>query len=95
MLNTLPVDYPNRILCFYHNATSQIQVVRIDSIPGWYFEKIVFPGQRIFFESQPEALFELYMGEGDRAVLLRDLPCRHLQVPQEDAPAQPPAMAIA
>lgn len=44
------------------NATHQIQVVRIGNIPNWYFERVMFPGQRLMFEAAAEAVLEIHTG---------------------------------
>ena len=55
ILDPIPNDRKNSILCCYVNVTSNIQVARITNIPNWYFERVVFPGQRLMFEALPEA----------------------------------------
>ncbi|MGL4377128.1 MAG: DUF1830 domain-containing protein, partial [Microcoleaceae cyanobacterium] len=42
MISTLdkPADQlSEKILCWYINITSQVQVIRISNIPNWYFER--------------------------------------------------------
>ena len=56
IIDPIPHDDKNVLLCCYVNATSQIQVARITNIRNWYFERVVFPGQRLVFESVPEGL---------------------------------------
>ncbi len=51
ILDPLPNDENNSILCCYVNATSRIQIARITNIANWYFERVVFPGQRLVFEA--------------------------------------------
>ncbi len=85
MLNSLPVASYKCILCYYTNETSQIQVARISNIPGWYFERVVFPRQRILFEAPEEALMEIYTYMMATAVLSR-LHCKRLQVDYNDRP---------
>lgn len=58
-------DY--QILCGYVNTTNLVQIIRIANIPGWYFERVIFPGQRLFFEAQPEAELEVYTSHNTRA----------------------------
>jgi hypothetical protein len=55
ILDRLPSDYTNRILCYYYNDTQRTKLVRITNIPNWYFERVVFPGERLLFEALPEA----------------------------------------
>jgi DNA-directed RNA polymerase specialized sigma24 family protein len=56
ILDPLPEDSQSTVLCCYVNATSQIQVARITNIPKWYFERVVFPGQRLIFEGERDYL---------------------------------------
>ena len=80
ILDPLPSDKKDHILCCYVNATSQIQIARIANIPNWYFERVVFPGQRLVFEALPEALLEIHTGMMASAILSDTIPCDRLQV---------------
>lgn len=80
ILDPLPSDKKDHILCCYVNATSQIQIARITNIPNWYFERVVFPGQRLVFEALPEALLEIHTGMMASAILSDTIPCDRLQV---------------
>lgn len=83
ILDPLPPDSQNSILCCYVNATSKVQVARIANIPNWYFERVVFPGQRLVFETMPEALLEIHSGMMASAILSDKIPCERLQVNDE------------
>ncbi len=80
ILDPLPNDKRNRILCCYVNATSQIQIVRITNISNWYFERVVFPGQRLVFEALSEALLEIHTGMMASAILSDTIPCDRLYI---------------
>ena len=73
----------NQILCYYPNVTNQIQVVRIGNIPNWYFEKALFPGQRLMFEAAAEAVLEIHTGAVASAILSDKIPCYVLRVIEE------------
>jgi len=73
------------IVCCYVNATSRIQVVRITNIPNWYFERVVFPGQRLLFEALAEAMLEVHCGMMASAILSDTIPCVRLAI-DEDIP---------
>lgn len=78
-LDPIGTDCSNSILCCYMNATSQIQVARISDVPNWYFERVVFPGQTLLFESPPDAHLEIHTGMA--SVILADrIACQSLQV---------------
>ena len=89
ILDPLPSNSFNRILCCYVNATSQIQIARISNIPNWYFERVVFPGQRLVFEAVPEAQLEIHTGMMATAILSDTIPCVRLQVDETGSSKQP------
>lgn len=73
------VDNQNQsILCSYINHTSRIQVARITNIPNWYFERVVFPGQRLVFEAFTDALLEIHTGMMASAILSDTIPCNQI-----------------
>ncbi|TAF50644.1 MAG: DUF1830 domain-containing protein [Oscillatoriales cyanobacterium] len=80
ILDPLPKDGTSVILCCYVNATSQIQVSRITNIPNWYFERVVFPGQRLMFEAPPSAQIEIHSGMMASAILSDTIPCERLRI---------------
>ncbi len=83
IFDPVPSNSASPIVCCYVNATSRIQVARITNIPNWYFERVVFPGQRLIFEAPLEALLEIHCGMMASAILADTIPCDRLQV--EDA----------
>ncbi|MEM7759118.1 MAG: DUF1830 domain-containing protein [Cyanobacteria bacterium P01_A01_bin.40] len=80
ILDHLPDDKNEHILCCYVNATSRIQVARITNIPNWYFERVVFPGQRLVFEAEPNATLEIHSGMMASAILSDTIPCSKLSL---------------
>jgi hypothetical protein len=80
ILDPIPNGHRNSILCCYVNATSQIQVVRITNILNWYFERVVFPGQRLVFETLSDALLEVHTGMMASAILSDTIPCDRLSI---------------
>lgn len=83
ILSPLPPDQTFRILCAYQNTSSHIQIIRISNISDWYFERVVFPGERLLFESVPEANLEVYSGKHVGAMVMDTLSCQSLQVQQK------------
>ena len=73
----------NQILCYYANVTNLVQVVRIGNIPNWYFERVLFPGQRLMFEAAAEAVLEIHTGAVPSAILSDKIPCYVLRVIEE------------
>lgn len=88
IFDPLPQDCSDPILCCYVNATSKIQVARISNIANWYFERVVFPGQRLMFEAVPQALLEIHTGMMASAILSDTIPCDRLRI-QDDPDPKP------
>jgi len=87
IIDHLPTDQSESILCCYVNATSKMQIVRIANIRDWYFERVVFPGQRLMFEAMPQAQLEIHTGMMASAILSDTIPCDRLAAdPTEQAP---------
>lgn len=84
ILDPIPSGHKGSILCCYVNATSLIQVVRITNLSQWYFERVVFPGQRLVFESFSQALLEVHTGMMASAILSDTIPCDRLCINQGD-----------
>lgn len=76
----MPSTTSNLSLCCYHNRSHQLQVARISNIEHWYFERVVFPEQRLLFEAPLEGELEIYSGKMATAVLASRIPCSQLQV---------------
>jgi hypothetical protein len=84
ILDPVPSGGSDPILCCYVNATSQIQIARITDVPNWYFERVVFPGQRLMFETVVTAHLEIHTGMMASAVLSDTIPCTTLIVEEGD-----------
>ncbi|MDJ0520288.1 MAG: DUF1830 domain-containing protein [Okeania sp. SIO2F4] len=80
ILDPLPSNSSNQILCCYVNATSQIQIAKISNVPNWYFERVVFPGQRLVFEAVIGACMEIHTGMMASSILSDTVPCDRLQI---------------
>jgi len=83
IFDPLPSDAEAHVLCCYVNATSKIQVARIANIPNWYFERVVFPGQRLVFEALPQAQLEIHCGMMASAILADTILCDRLRIASE------------
>lgn len=70
------------VLCCYVNASNLLQIARIANIPDWYFERAVFPGQRLLFEAVPSAELEIHTSAIVSATLSDKILCSRLQVDQ-------------
>ncbi len=93
ILDPVPSDNNGSLLCCYVNATNNIQVARITNISNWYFERVVFPGQRLVFEALPEAVLEIHTGMMASAILSDHIPCDRLCIDKSDNLAAPGLVA--
>lgn len=80
-----PSDESNRIVCCYVNATSKIQIARSSNIGNWYFERVVFPGQRLVFEAPEQAVLEIHTGMMASSILSDNIPCDRLAMDEESS----------
>ncbi|MEM6424320.1 MAG: DUF1830 domain-containing protein [Cyanobacteria bacterium P01_D01_bin.128] len=80
IFDPLPSDSSRPVLCCYVNATSKIQIARITNIENWYFERVVFPGQRLIFEALPAAQLEIHTGMMASAILSDTISCERLVI---------------
>ena len=86
IFDPLPSNSTNPILCCYVNATNHIQIARITNVSNWYFERVVFPGQRLVFEALPDAQLEIHCGMMASAILSDTIPCDRLCIQEELSP---------
>lgn len=82
ILDPIPADNSDTVLCCYVNSSSKIQVVRITNIPNWYFERVVFPGQRLMFEAPMGGQLEIHSGSMASSILEDTFPCSRLVIDQ-------------
>lgn len=88
ILDPLPHDHHHEeICCCYVNSTSQIQVARITNVHNWYFERVVFPGQKLIFEAPSYGYLEIHTGMMASSILSDKIPCQQLIVLDGDEPA--------
>jgi hypothetical protein len=80
----MPIDFipktPDLVLCCYVNDTNRVQIVRISNIPNWFFERVVFPGQRIIFEAPLAGKLEIHTHEIVGAILSETIDCQQLHL---------------
>jgi Domain of unknown function (DUF1830) len=99
VFDPIPSDVSDVLLCCYVNATSKIQVTRVTNVKNWYFERVVFPGQRLLFEAPLEALLEIHSGMMASAILSDTIPCDRLRIQEElestleSSPSEKPMVA--
>ena len=88
IIDPVPYDEGDRLLCSYINATSQIQVARITNVSNWYFERVVFPGQRLVFEAVSYGILEIHTGMMASAILSDTIPCEKLRLDKTEDQGQ-------
>lgn len=89
VFDTIPQKYPHKILCYYQNSTNKLQTLRVTNIPEWYFEQIVFPGERLLFEAVAEGQLEIYSGGRVVPNLAQVVPCRQLATKENEITESP------
>jgi Domain of unknown function (DUF1830) len=89
ILDSLPSNSQGTFLCCYVNATNKMQVARITNVPNWYFERVVFPGQRLIFEAVSQAHLEIHTGMMASSILSDTIPCERLRIDQDDDYPEP------
>ena len=87
IIDPIPSDESNRIVCCYVNATSKIQIARSSNVGNWYFERVVFPGQGLEFEAPEQAVLEIHTGMMARSILSDNIPCDRLAMDEESSSA--------
>lgn len=83
MFTPLYSEVNSPILCYYFNSSNQIQIIRISNVPNWYFEKVVFPKQRLMFEAIPDATLEINTKIIADFILSDKIQCNLLSVEEE------------
>ncbi|MEW6497637.1 MAG: DUF1830 domain-containing protein [Cyanobacteriota bacterium] len=78
--NALASEQESQILCCYINSTHRIQIIRIKNIPSFYFERVVFPGQRLMFYALAEAKLEIHSSKVVTSILADIISCNKLRV---------------
>lgn len=84
ILDPIPFDSSDSALCCYVNTASKIQVVRITNIQNWYFERVVFPGQKLMFEASIRGQLEVHSGSMASSILEDTIPCIRLTMESAD-----------
>lgn len=72
-------DISSQRCCYYTNQTSHVQVLRIENIPHWYFERVAIPGQPVIFQAPLDAQLDVYSGCPASALLYDRISCARLQ----------------
>lgn len=68
------------VLCYFANPTSNILILRSAHRQSQTFERIVFPGERLFFEAGSRDSLEVYQSGSSGLDLVETMRCDRLQV---------------
>ena len=80
MLSTFKKSTQKPIICCYINTSTHVEIARITNISHWYFERVVFPGQRLIFEAPIIAKLEIHTGTAISSILSETIDCEELQL---------------
>lgn len=80
MLFSLTRSNPKLFLCCYINATAHIEIIRVTNIAHWYFERVVFPGQRLLFNAPALAKLEIHTGMSISSIISETIDCEDLRL---------------
>ncbi|MGV2828095.1 DUF1830 domain-containing protein [Myxosarcina sp. GI1(2024)] len=69
-----------KILCLYQNTTSNLQIIKITNPDRFQWEKVVFPGQRLLFESLIQTELNVYSSTQVNVITTNTIPCNNLRV---------------
>ena len=87
-LNSVFNDSPEKIICFYINDSSKIQIIRtLPESPG---DRVVFPGQRLLFEALPSDKLEIQICQVFSVII----PCYKLRVNEKSSLTQSPSLTL-
>lgn len=78
-----PSVYHKKILCYYFNPSSEMQILKLKNSPGSKYEKVVFPQQRLLFEAFPNSFLEVHRNTFTGTDLVDKVRCQSLQVLNE------------
>jgi hypothetical protein len=77
IFTSFPKRHAQKVLCCYSNTTAHIQ--------NFFFERVVFPGQRLLFEALPTAQLEIFTGDVMQAIVTDRILCQNLCIPQPES----------
>ena len=67
--NPVFIEQTSKILCCYFNSTNKIQIIKVLENKSASLEKIVFPQQKILFESSLKGKIEVYLQQNGQPIL--------------------------
>jgi hypothetical protein len=68
----------NLIPCNYRNEANTVQIVRIAEPMFAYFERVVMPGQIVYFKATEDSMLEVYEANMASSAHVDTVPCKQL-----------------
>ena len=68
------------ILCIYRNKSNHLQIIKIENIANFYWEKVVFPWEKILFNTVEQAKLTIYTSSNATTILSDTIACLKLRV---------------
>ena len=78
-LRSATVNPTAKILCYYTNSTSKVQIIRVTKAEKLNLEKIIFPRQRVLFEATTEEQLEIHTNQAGKKRIAQIVPCQNLR----------------
>ena len=76
--NPVFIEQTSKICCYF-NSTNKIQIIKVLENKSASLEKIVFPQQRILFESSLRKI-EVYLQQNGQAILKNVFSCININI---------------
>lgn len=73
-----------KILCYYFNASSELQILKLKHSPSLNYEQVVFPKQRLLFEAFPNSFLEVHRKTFTGTDLVDKVRCKRLQAVNQE-----------
>jgi Domain of unknown function (DUF1830) len=70
--------HENSIPCNYRNEATTVQIVRISEPMFAYFERVVMPGQIVYFKATEDSMLEVYEANMASSAHVDTVPCKQL-----------------
>lgn len=70
----------NNMLCYYVNLTSKTQLIQVTDDLKIYWERIIFPQQRILFEAVPQFKLKIQSNQPENIRVTKTIICQKLKV---------------
>lgn len=70
--------HKNLIPCNYRNEATTVQIVRISEPMFAYFERVVMPGQIVYFKATEDSMLEVYEANMASSAHVDTVPCKQL-----------------